>query len=111
MTAVEIVLMLALLGWSPVEITSYAANCRGCSGITASGEMPVVGRTAACPRSMPFGTRIALWDGERLRLLVCTDRGGAIRGNRIDVFLGSHQEAVRFGRRAGWMTLLKGGAP
>ncbi len=30
---------------------------------------------------------------------VVQDRGGAISSNRIDVFMGSHSQALQFGRR------------
>ena len=44
----------------------------------------------------PFGTRIQL-DG--LGTYVVEDRGGAIHGNRIDLFMNSHAAANNFGRR------------
>lgn len=64
-------------------------------GITASGTHVSEGRTIACPRQYPFGTKIEL---EGLGVRVCEDRGGAISGNNLDVFVNSESEAMRLGR-------------
>lgn len=62
---------------------------------TASGRMPVVGVTVACPRSLPFGTRVWIEGmGERR----CDDRIG--HGADFDIFVGSKAEAIRWGRRS-----------
>ena len=61
---------------------------------TASGTIPTAGRTIAVDTSViPFGTVIFI-DG---REYVAEDRGGAIRGNRIDIFFNCHQEALNWG--------------
>jgi len=62
--------------------------------ITASGLRAEVGLSAACPPEMKMGTLIVI-DGLGLR--VCDDRGGAIKGRRIDVLAGSHAEALKLG--------------
>lgn len=65
-------------------------------GITASGERVREGRTAACPPELPFGTRVHIEGvGER----ACVDRGGAIEGNRLDIFISDYDRAVQFGRQ------------
>lgn len=65
-------------------------------GITASGEPVQAGVTVACPPDLPFGTEVMIEDiGER----VCHDRGGAIRGNRIDVYMTDLDDALQFGRQ------------
>lgn len=69
-------------------------------GLTASGTRPVAGWTVACPRSLPFGTVVRI-DGLGARQ--CHDRGSAIRGERLDVFMESHSEARQFGRR--WLAV------
>lgn len=91
--------LAALLFLAPVqraEVTAYDVNCRGCSGITASGRIPRVGRTIACPPELRFGTRVWI-PGAGLR--TCEDRGGAIKGRTFDLFVGSRAEALRWGRR------------
>jgi 3D (Asp-Asp-Asp) domain-containing protein len=86
------------------EVTAYTAyeESTGKSpghptfGITASGKRVQAGKTAACPPSMPFGTRIEIEGvGER----VCYDRGAAITEGRIDVYMPELNDALEFGRK------------
>ena len=78
------------------KITAYCpcAKCCGkATGRTASGTMATVGRTVAAPKNFSFGTKISI-NG---KTYVVEDRGGAIKGNRIDLFVNSHSEALRWG--------------
>lgn len=87
-------------------ITAYChcSKCCGKSdGITASGVKAVQGVTVATDKSMPFGTKIYI-DGVGERIV--QDRGGAIKGNRIDLYFDSHQEALNFGRQTKEVTIL-----
>ena len=80
-------------------ITAYCACMQCCGkndGITASGAQAVEGVTVAMDKSMPFGTKIYI-DGIGERIV--QDRGGAIRGNRIDLYFSSHSEALAWGVR------------
>lgn len=89
-------------------ITAYCpcAKCCGKSnGITASGIKAVQGVTIATDKSIPFGTKIYI-DGIGERIV--QDRGGAIKGNRIDLYFDSHQEALNFGRQIKEVTIMKG---
>ena len=43
--------------------------------------------------SIPFGTRVLINGDE----YIVEDRGGAIKGNRIDIFFDSHQEGDNWG--------------
>jgi len=63
---------------------------------TASGVPPRRGVVAVDPSVIPLGTRLYV-DGYGY----CTalDRGSAIKGNKIDVFLESRQQAYRWGVR------------
>lgn len=80
------------------KLTAYC-NCSKCcgqwaGGATASGVMPSAGRTIAVDTSIiPFGTRVEI-NGHTY---VAEDTGGAIKGNKIDIYFGSHQEALNFG--------------
>ena len=79
------------------KLTAYCA-CRKCcgktDGITASGVKAVQGVTiAADTRILPFGTEVII-DGHEY---IVQDRGGAIKGNRIDVYFDNHQDALNFG--------------
>lgn len=63
---------------------------------TASGTIPAEGRTIGVdPNVIPFGTAVMINGHE----YVAEDRGGAVRGNSIDVFFYSHNEALEFGRQ------------
>lgn len=64
-------------------------------GVTASGKRVAPGMCAA-DKSVPFGT---VYEIPGYGRAVVEDRGGAIRGNRIDVFYRTHAEAIRFGRQ------------
>ena len=70
------------------------ACCGKDNGITASGTIATQGRTVAA--DLPFGTVIYI-DGVGER--VVEDRGGGIKGNKIDVFMDSHAAALQFGVR------------
>lgn len=79
------------------KITFYCpcSKCCGKSdGITASGTKATAKRTVAAPKSFAFGTQIHI---EGLGSYVVEDRGGSIKGNRLDVFVDSHEEALRLG--------------
>ncbi|MBE5944564.1 MAG: hypothetical protein E7258_06560 [Lachnospiraceae bacterium] len=84
-------------------LTAYCP-CPICCGVysnmenptTASGTRATAGRTIAADTSvLPFGTEVVI-NGQ---VYTVEDRGGAIKGNRIDVFFNSHQEAIQFGRQ------------
>ncbi|MCL6638423.1 MAG: ubiquitin-like domain-containing protein [Firmicutes bacterium] len=63
---------------------------------TASGVAPHYGVAAVDPGVIPMGTRLYV-DG--YGYATALDRGSAIRGNRIDLFFDSYEEAVSWGRR------------
>jgi 3D (Asp-Asp-Asp) domain-containing protein len=90
--------------WQTFEVTSYTAGPESTGkqpgdvgyGITASGEHVRDNYTLACPPSMAFGTRLEIGGiGER----VCTDRGGKITENHLDVYMTELQDALTFGRQ------------
>jgi len=77
----------------------------GQDGMAASGK-PVTangGRFVAADRALPFNTLVRVpgyADGEAVPVL---DRGGAICGDRLDVFFPSHGEALNWGVR--WLDI------
>lgn len=78
---------------------SHYCNCSKCSGSygkTASGTYPTPNRTVAMGRNIPFGTKIRI--GNDPTVYTVEDRGGAIGSNNVDVFVGSHSEAMNKGR-------------
>ena len=82
-----------------VVATAYCScvSCCGKSdGITASGVKAKANHTIAVDRSViPLGTHV-LYNGTEY---VAEDTGGAIKGNRIDLFYNTRGEALQFGRR------------
>ncbi|MDY8021172.1 3D domain-containing protein [Paenibacillus polymyxa] len=84
------------------ELTAYTNN-QGRSvhskdyGRTASGKMTKAGETIAADwRVLPKGTVVYI-DGIGRR--VVQDKGRAIKGHRIDVYVRTEHEAVQFGRK------------
>jgi 3D (Asp-Asp-Asp) domain-containing protein len=78
-------------------VTAYTADCLGCTGIAANGSPPTPGVTVACPPYLELGTWLEIEDIGRRR---CDDRGGAIRGRRLDLFIPSLRQAIEFGRQS-----------
>lgn len=65
--------------------------------LTASGERAEQGKTIAVDTSViPFGSVLVI-DG---REYTAQDRGGAIKGQRIDVYFDSHEDALEWGIQA-----------
>lgn len=79
------------------RITHYCSCyycCGGWGNATASGAYPTVGRTIAVDtRVIPFGTRVII-NGN---VYVAEDTGGAIKGNKIDIYVSDHSTALRLG--------------
>lgn len=79
------------------KITAYCpcAKCCGKSdGITSTGVLARQGRTIAVdPQKIAYGDRVII-NGHTY---TAEDCGGAIKGNRIDVYFDSHEDALEFG--------------
>jgi 3D (Asp-Asp-Asp) domain-containing protein len=65
-------------------------------GITKSGVPVERGIVAVDPRVIPLGTKLYI---EGYGDAVALDIGGAIKGNRIDLFMESKKDAFEWGRR------------
>lgn len=82
-----------------VTATAYCACAECCGktdGITATGTTATAGRTIAVdPNVIPYGTQVII-DGNTY---VAEDCGGAVKGNDVDIYFDTHEEAVEFGRR------------
>jgi 3D (Asp-Asp-Asp) domain-containing protein len=89
-----------------VPAMPYVATAYSLRGRTASGRMVSRGLIAADPRVLPLGSRVRLevpgYHGEYL----VADTGGMIKGKRIDIWIPSSREAMRFGRRTVKLTVL-----
>jgi 3D (Asp-Asp-Asp) domain-containing protein len=76
--------------------TASADECGKSDGITASGAKVTPNRTLACPKGYAFGTKVHI---EGMGEYTCEDRGGAIKGNKFDIYVVTKSEAFAFGRR------------
>lgn len=80
------------------KLTAYCGCTKCCgksNGITASGAKATAGITIAAPSNFAFGTKLSI-NGH---IYTVQDRGGAIKGNKIDIYFNSHSEAIAFGTK------------
>ena len=64
--------------------------------------MAQYGVIAVDPRVIPLGTKLYIetTDGSyTYGYSIAADTGGAIKGNKVDLFFPSHGEALQFGRK------------
>jgi 3D (Asp-Asp-Asp) domain-containing protein len=87
----------------PLHFTATAYSLRG---RTASGQGVRRGLIAADRRVLPIGTRVRLEAGTYSGEYTVADTGGAVRGRKIDIWMPSTGEAMRFGRRTVKLTVL-----
>ena len=103
--------------WAEYEATAYC-SCEKCCGTWAENRTDGVVYTASGAVAQEGVTIAADWDvlppgtvvyidglGER----VVQDRGGAIKGNTVDVYFEDHDEALVFGRQAVRLYIVEGG--
>ncbi|WP_079509333.1 3D domain-containing protein [Mesobacillus jeotgali] len=90
-----------------VEATAYTADCAGCSGITKTGvnlkANPDAKVIAVDPSVIPLGSKVHV---EGYGYATAEDIGGAIKGNRIDVFIPTQSGATEWGRKQVKVTIL-----
>ena len=85
-------------GGTVYKITAYCPCSKCCgktNGRTASGTQATAGRTVAASSKFAFGTKLNIGG----HIYTVEDRGGAINGNKIDIFVNSHAEALAWGVR------------
>jgi 3D (Asp-Asp-Asp) domain-containing protein len=78
---------------------AYSATAYCLKGRTASGSGVRRGIIAADPRVLPLGTRVHMDAGPYSGTYIVADTGGRIKGRKIDLWVPSQSEAIRFGRR------------
>ena len=97
-----------------MTVTAYCP-CKKCcgenaQGITASGATAKANHSrfvAADTSRLAFRTRLSIPGYDGGRPVPILDRGGAIKGNRLDVFFPTHREALRWGVRKLTVTVLE----
>ncbi|WP_394219784.1 LysM peptidoglycan-binding domain-containing protein [Halobacillus trueperi] len=84
-----------------MEATAYTAFCEGCSGTTYTGidlrANPDQKVIAVDPNVIPLGSEVYV---EGYGKAIAGDIGGAIQGDRIDVFMADRSDALDFGRKS-----------
>ena len=86
----------AVVNGETYKITAYCSCAKCCgktTGRTASGTQATAGRTVAAPAKFAFGTKLNIGG----QIYTVEDRGGAIQGNRIDIYVSSHSAALQWG--------------
>jgi N-acetylmuramoyl-L-alanine amidase len=83
-----------------VTATAYTAHCEGCIGITKTGvdliENPDARVIAVDPDVIPLGSKVYI---EGYGYARAEDTGGAIKGNRIDIYMQHKEDALNYGVR------------
>jgi len=91
-----------------VSASAYTASCKGCSGITSTGinlkKNPGLKVIAVDPSVIKIGTKVYV---EGYGYAIAGDTGGAIRGNKIDVFIPNKSDALKWGRKTVKIKILK----
>jgi 3D (Asp-Asp-Asp) domain-containing protein len=90
----------------PEPSTTFTATAYSLRGRTASGRPVSRGLIAADRRVLPIGTRVRLQAGSYSGEYLVADTGGAVRGRKIDIWMPSTGEAMRFGKRPVKLTIL-----
>jgi len=87
----------------PVEERMEMSSTMYClRGNMRTGVRTRDGMAAGDPRVLPLGSvvRVTHPDGRPIGIFVIMDTGGAIKGNKIDIYVDSCSEALRWGRRS-----------
>ena len=79
-----------------MNVTAYTPYCAGVDNTTASGTQVRRGVCAVDTTVIPFGTKLFV---PGYGVAVAEDRGGAIKGNKLDLYMESYEEAIKWGRR------------
>ena len=97
-----------------MEVTAYCPCVKCCGpnahGVTASGKLISHndGKFVAADTSvLPFGTKLVIpgyADGQPVDV---ADRGGAIKGNKLDLFFPTHEAALAWGRQMVEVTVIQ----
>ena len=100
---VVITVLVSNLAAAELTVTAYCP-CIVCCGKwsigtaqrTASGTIPVQGRTAAASKDFRFGQKVVLFG----HTYIVEDRvHSRYKSNRVDIFFNNHKQAKQFGKR------------
>ena len=94
----------------------YTAKCKGCSGITATGVdvrntiyyngMRII---AVDPSIIPLYSIVHVTTPHESFKAIALDKGGAIKGNKVDILVADTQTAIKLGRHTVYIKVLRRG--
>jgi len=91
-----------------VSASAFTANCKGCSGVTYTGinlkKNPQMKVISVDPKVIPLGSKVYV---PGYGTAIAADKGSAIKGNRIDVFMPKYNDAIKWGRKTVTVQILK----
>ncbi len=71
--------------------------CKGGKNLTKSGTIPRAGHTISADLNVfPLGTKLRIGDV----VYTVEDSGSGIKGNKLDIFFNSHNQALQYGRQS-----------
>ena len=86
-----------ITAYAPLDPNAIEGMCySGNPNITASGEPTTIHTTAAGPPHLPFGTKIIIPNLNKTYII--QDRGGAVKGQHIDITVPTRIKAFQLGR-------------
>ena len=94
--------VLTYSGSRTMKATAYTHTDAGCNKTTATGTTVRWGTVAVDPRYIPYGTKmfIVTSDGSYIYgEAVAEDCGGAIKNDKIDLYMPTYSQCINFGRR------------
>lgn len=90
-----------------IDVTATAY----CTGTRTATGMPVrYGVVAVDPRVIPLGSRLYIEGSNGTWIYgtaIAADTGGAVKGNKIDLYVESYSDAINFGRRSAKVYILE----
>lgn len=88
-------------GWKNFTATWYTPSGGAGSGlVTASGRKVSEELIAVDPSVIPLGSVVEVkYNDGRIERKIAADTGGAVKGNKIDIFCWSNKEALQNGRQ------------
>jgi 3D (Asp-Asp-Asp) domain-containing protein len=95
--------------WYYFVATGYSKNDsgQGTGSITATGKSVAEGIIAVDPEMIPYGTVVEIKD---IGIFTAEDCGSKIKGNRLDIYFDSREDAKEFGRQGVWIRFVNGTA-
>ncbi|MFJ6207278.1 3D domain-containing protein [Lysinibacillus sp. NPDC092081] len=100
--------------WLNFHATYYGKDCIGCSGVTATGinvrktiYFKGLRIVAVDPTIIPLGTIVEIKTPNERFKAIAADKGGAIKGYRLDILVESERVSAQYGRHDVQLRIMK----